>query len=297
MFFLVPMKTNQSSTTAENNAVIRAFEAMRPEDERVCLDPYAMYFLPDSLRCAKNIYQALEERVSAWDRIFPGVCDAIVARTKFIDDRLEEAIAKGFRQLVILGAGYDTRALRFDELRRDKMIFELDHPATQRMKLKRYAQNRLAVPENVVFLPVNIEEQDLGSILFANGYDKGLTSVFIWEGMTYYISAESVHKTLSFVSANSARESTIIFDYFPPSVAAGTSHLIEAQVLAAALRQIGENFLFGIDPQKIECFLNERGFELAKNISANECRPLYFKGPARHRKASSMFFFAQAKLK
>lgn len=291
------MKADQSSTTAENNAAIRAFETMRPADERICCDPYAEHFLPDSLRNAENIYQVLEGRISAWNRVFPGVCDAIVARTKFIDDCLEESIEKDLRQLVIFGAGYDTRALRFHQLRKARRVFELDHPATQMTKLKRYAQNRLVVPGNVVFLPVDFEEEEIGSILFANGYEKRLKSAFIWEGMTYYVSADTIDRTLSFVSANAASESTIIFDYFPPAVAAGTSHLFEAQALGAALQQIGEKLLFGIDPQKIECFLNDRGFDLVKNIAAEECRRIYSKGPGRHRKASNMFVFAQAKLK
>ena len=270
---------------------------MRPEGERVCFDPYAEIFLSTALRRAENIHSALAQRISEWESLFPGVCDAIVARTRFIDDCLEEAIKHDLRQVIILGAGYDTRALRFDRLKKDVTIFELDHPATQKEKLDRYRRNDLGVPDYVTFLPVDFEKQDFGDVLRANGYDGALTSIFIWEGMTYYVSGETVEHTLTSISRNAAGGSSVVFDYFPPSVAAGTSPLVEARALRAALKRLGEDVVFGLDPRKIADVLDGLGFDLVRNLSAEECRRLYFTGVHRHRKLSAMFVFAQARVK
>ena len=111
------MKSNQASTTAENNAMLRLHETMRPENERICNDPFAEFFLPDGVIDAPDRNEQIRQAISSWETLFPGVSNAIVARTRFIDDGLEDAIVDGIRQLVILGAGYDTRAMRFNALK------------------------------------------------------------------------------------------------------------------------------------------------------------------------------------
>ncbi len=130
------MKQNRSSVTAENNAVLRTHESMRPESDRICNNPYVVYFLPDRFMSAKDKDDQIHQSIADWETLFPGVSNSIIARTRFIDDCLKEAINAGIRQLVILGAGYDTRALRFEALKDGVMVFELDHPATQRVKLR-----------------------------------------------------------------------------------------------------------------------------------------------------------------
>ncbi|MEJ2041373.1 MAG: SAM-dependent methyltransferase [Desulfosarcinaceae bacterium] len=150
------MRPNQSSLTAENNAILRANEFLRPPEERICHDPYALYFLPESIFSADDRNDQIQAAVSRWETHFPGVCNAILARTRFIDDCLEQAISEGIRQLVILGAGYDTRALRFDALRQGMMVFEADHPATQRLKTERIDKYLDVDLANVHFLPVDL---------------------------------------------------------------------------------------------------------------------------------------------
>lgn len=290
------MHNDQPSTTAENNVALRALESMRPVGERICYDPYAKYFVSDTLRQAKDMYPVLVEQISNWEEIFPGVCDAVLARTRFIDDCLEDAIEGGLQQVVIMGAGYDTRALRFKRLKENITVFEVDHPATQKMKLERYKQSRLAVPNDVVFVSTNFNEEDLSQKLFDNGYGSSLKTFFIWEGITYYVSTATIDKTLSFISKNSSEGSSIVFDYFPPSVVDGTSHLVEARALRVALKQLGEEFVFGLDSEKIKDFLEKRGFELVKNITAKDYKNIYFKSSNQHRSVSDMFIFAHARV-
>lgn len=291
------MHGNQPSITAENNAALRTLESMRPANERICFDPYAKYFVSDTLQQANNIYSALVERVSDWEKRFPGTCDAVIARTRFIDDCLEVAVEEGLEQLVVLGAGYDTRALRFERLKGNVAVFELDHPATQKTKLKRYRQNLRTIPDHIVFIPVNFEKEEFDQKLFDHGYSSKMKSFFIWEGMTYYVPASAIDKTLSFISDNAPEGSSVVFDYIPPAVANGTSHLMGAVDLRASLKKLGEEFVFGIDPDSIKKFLIKRGFDLVKNLTAKDCRQLYFKESNRNRRVSDMFVFAQAKVR
>ena len=93
------MQPNQPSITAENNAALRALESMRPAQERICNDPYAKYFVSNALRHTENLYSALFEQISGWDKVFPGVCDAILARAHFVDDCLNNAIQAGLSTL------------------------------------------------------------------------------------------------------------------------------------------------------------------------------------------------------
>ena len=289
------MDDKQPSITAENIAAVRAFEAMRPAHERICNDPFASVFLTERLVQGRHRSNGLSKTLAAWESGFPGVCGSIVARTRFIDDCLVSAIENRLEQLVILGAGYDTRALRFKALMKNIRVFEIDHPVTQKYKLdKLNAISPTPVP-NVTFISVNFEEENFGPALSVNGYDSARQSFFIWEGVSYYLSAKAVDNTLSFIAGNSAPGSEIVFDYFPATVAQGTCILPEALPLSRALRNFGEKIRFGIIPEEIAGFLETRGFKVIQSLSSEDYKQAYFKARAsRNRRVSRLFFFVHA---
>ena len=111
------MKDRKPSRTAERNAFARALESRRPEDIRVCYDPIAKYFLGPRFTFILNHLLLL--RVLWWmaNRVRPGLGAYVIARSRYMDDYLQTCINNGLEQLVILGAGYDSRAYRFDELK------------------------------------------------------------------------------------------------------------------------------------------------------------------------------------
>ena len=288
------MKGNQSSITAENNALLRAHESMRPVSERICYDPYALYFIPDRLFASENRTGQIKRVISDWETHFPGVCNAILYRTRFIDDCLEEAIQEGIRQLVILGAGYDTRAFRFKALADHVAVFELDHMTTQKRKLEIIQRHMDGDTSSVRYIPIDFSEEDLADKLFAYGYDHQLKTLFIWEGVTYYICASAVDRTLDFISSHSPVQSSVIFDYFPSTVADGTTQLSEARALCQGLKRLGEEILFGIDPDQIFAFMKVRGFTVVRNLADTDYMKAYFKGINQSRNLSGMFIFVQA---
>ena len=290
------MQPDHASITAENNALLRTHESLRPEKERICNDTYAAWFLPGRLMDVVDRNQQIRQTVETWENRFPGIVNSILARTRFIDDCLEAAIGEGIRQLVILGAGYDTRVLRFGALRDKVAVFELDHLETQRIKLQRIQAQVGADLPHVRFIPIDFSEDNLGEKLFAQGYDAQLKTFFIWEGVTYYLPGAAVDGTLAFIRRYAGRGSSVVFDYFPPSVAAGTTDLVEARALRDGLQTIGEAIVFGIAPDRIAEFLGQRGFRVTAHLTSTDYQARYFFDVNRGRRVSDMFIFVQARV-
>src|SRR3990172_7076105 len=130
------MRKNQSSLTAVGIAIMRGIESEKPADRRICYDAYARQF----------VHPFLYKFVRFFDRIGyseikgPGVMGFLTVRERHIDEYLKACLADGLEQLVILGAGYDARAYRFEELKRGVKVFEVDHPASQATKLEKLKQ-------------------------------------------------------------------------------------------------------------------------------------------------------------
>lgn len=161
------MKRNIASITAQGIAFIRALESRKPEGERICFDPYAEKFFGGVMRFFDNIYSLLmswfgpEWVYNRFEQKGPGVFGFIVARARFMDEYLKKCIEEEIEQLVILGAGYDSRAYRFEQLKNRIRIFEVDHPATQKMKKDVLTKVFGSLPNYVVYVPIDFNEQIL----------------------------------------------------------------------------------------------------------------------------------------
>lgn len=288
------MKGDKPSLTAEMNAVYWTVESMKPADERVCYDPFAINFVTP--RFAVFVKNRLLRKIasSLYERIFPGDSGYVVARGRYIDDYLKECIDDGIEQLVILGAGYDTRAYRFRDLLKEINVFEVDHPTTQGRKIRKIKEIFGVLPDNVIYVTIDFAKEKLSEKLVESGYDKNLKTLFIWEGVTMYLSAEGVDETLSFIASNSGRESRVVFDYILNSVIKGTSELKGAKIQAISVARIGEPFIFGIENSEIESFLSKRGFYRLMDVGAKYLRETYFKGSNEFRKIEPFFRIVHA---
>jgi methyltransferase (TIGR00027 family) len=179
--------------------------------------------------------------MATWEVFTPGVCGAVLMRSDFIDRCLQAAIEAGIEQLVILGAGFDTRALRLKALGNLGRIFEIDHPATQSVKIDKLRRLSTGIPSHVTYIGIDFETEHLSEKLLKNGYTPKTRSFFIWEGVTYYIPAAAVEATLAFIVNQSAAGSGLVFDYFSPEVVNGTCRRTEAVRLKAGLKRFGES--------------------------------------------------------
>jgi methyltransferase (TIGR00027 family) len=197
----------------------------------------------------------------------------MIIRTRFIEERLEQAIRDGVAQVVILGAGFDTRAYRLTKLLKTARVFEVDQPSTQEYKKRRIRETGIEVPPNLTYVPVDFRHDKLGDVLAAAGYDSTQRTFFIWEGVTMYLPEAAVEETLRWV-AGQAPGSTIVFDFVGAMIikfmtSVDLSMLPEAARQAIArLRRLtaGEPWIFGIPEIGEREFINKLGLELREAL-------------------------------
>ncbi len=175
------MRKNQTSITAAGIAVMRAVESERLEDERICYDPYARKFIPAWMYHVLGFF--IKSGYAEWRG--PGVSGFLAARDRYIDDILQTFLDEGIQQLVILGAGYDSRAYRFNLT--GVKTFEVDHPATQEDKLAKVQALFGKIPKHVIYVPVDFNTQSLEERLLACGYNPAGKTLFIWQGVSMYV--------------------------------------------------------------------------------------------------------------
>jgi methyltransferase (TIGR00027 family) len=189
--------------------------------------------------------------------LIPGMYEFIVARTIFFDLIVEQALRENIPQIIFMGAGYDSRPYRFRELIKDTRIFELDSPLTQKHKKDMLHQGKIPIPNQLVFLPVNFNRDNLGDVLTNAGFIRGHKSLFVWEGVTYYLQAKVIDDTLNILKTISSAGSSICFDYASLSPASLKDHgMIKLRELMKS-RYPGEPTFFGIQEGTIGSFLLE----------------------------------------
>ena len=270
-------------------AGLRASETQLPEDEQVFSDPYAEYFLPAETREGLRDLDSVRGSISMYEQMMPGVNGAIAARIRFIDETLLDCCSKGFEQMVLIGAGYDTRAYRFAEVKKHLSVFEVDHPVTQQVKTDKIKEIFGRLPEYVTYVPVVFGADRMDQKLLENGYNPRLKTLFIIEGLLMYIPPPAVDGLLSFIVNVSGPGSAIVADYFSTAVVDGTSPLKEAQVLREFVESEGAPLQFGIEEGKAEAFFQQRGFESITVASSASCKKKFFKAGSADRKVSPMF--------
>jgi len=295
------MKEGKPSQTAEQAAILRAAESLKPEHERVCYDPLARILIRNRFKILGRISPLVKivywyfSKLRGLDLVL--YLNEAALRTRYIDDYLNECIRSGIAQLVILGAGFDSRAYRFNELKVRVKVFEVDHPATQRLKIERLKKAYASLPDHLVYVPIDFNKEKLDKRLFESGYNANLKTLFIWETVTMYLTAEAVDETLAFVARNSGEGSSIYFDYISQSVLDGTSELVWLRKLREGEARIGEPFTFAIKEGTIDEFLSSRGFYQLENVTAEDLKNAYFKGKNQGRKVAGWCNFVHATVK
>ena len=140
-----------------------------------------------------------------------------LVRTRFIDQCLQHAIRAGAKQVVMLGAGFDSRAYRFRQLLIQTRVIEVDYGPTQEYKKRRVLEVLGSIPSNLVYASIDFNREKLIDVLSAAGYQTGEKTIFIWEGVSMYLPERTVRATLLFVAGQSAPGSSIVFDFFSKS--------------------------------------------------------------------------------
>lgn len=289
------MKPNQASRTAEYMALFRAIESARPASRRLFNDPFAREFLRPSLRAAAQV-----SRIPLLGKIIPFIIDTRwagartsgIARTRLIDEILVRALNEGAQQIVILGAGFDCRAYRIDGINRVRVI-EIDHPDTLNAKRRQLQHLLGSVPNNVQFVAADFNQQSLEEVISATSFDAKLQTFFIWEGVTNYLTAEAVDATFRSIR-RIAERSSVLFTYVDKAVLDSSDTFEGTESLNQTLRQVGERWTFGFDPNEVGDYLRERGFQLVEDIGSVEYRARYLKQKRRYLRGYEFYRVALA---
>jgi methyltransferase (TIGR00027 family) len=270
------VKANTASKTAQYMALYRALETRRPRNRRLFTDPYAIHFLDKGFRlaCRLSAFRPAENLFyRIMQRRIPGALASGLARTRYIDELLENAIGQGARQVIILGAGFDTRSLRLPFLKALPVI-EIDHPDTARKKLQLLKKIAPSLPGNTRYLQLDFNLRDLDSLLREQVIDCTIPTVMVWEGVTNYLQKEAIDQTFTF-AARFPPESSIIFTYVDQKVLENPSTFFGAERLLKDLSAIGEDWTFGFVPELLPPYLRKFSFQLLEDRGAADYREKY----------------------
>lgn len=265
------------SLTAEGVAIARALEHLKPEVERIVDDPWAHLFLSAPARQALGAWsRSLSARLLR--RLGPSGTTYVPLRHRFIDDHLAAALDAGAAQVVLLGAGYDTRAYRFAEQLAGRPVFEVDLAPISRAKATTIERHADEFPDaNVVRVEIDFETQTLAEVLTQAGFVAGAVTFFIWEGVPMYLTRAAVSATVAGVHDLGAPRSQLAHDMWylvddPGPL--GTAR----RVVPGALSLIGEPVTFAVHPEDYEAFLGRHGFRVVDCALASELQTRYAPG-------------------
>jgi methyltransferase (TIGR00027 family) len=280
------MEEGRPSSTAMGAAILRAAHLLLDDEPKILRDDFASHFSgvenEAALRAALDTMRAnFARRVSPEfaHSLLRHLRASVVMRSRYTEDELSQAIARGIKQYVILGAGLDSFAYRRRDLAEVLRVFEVDHPATQQWKRTRLRELQIALPPNLTFIPINFEQQTVTAALRVGGYRPEEPAFFSWLGVIGYLTEEATFKTLREVVA-AAPGSEIVFGYgVQEALLDEESRQMRALVKAGVAAQ-GEPILSLFEPTNLAARVKELGFAQVWDFGPEEANARYFAGRA-----------------
>ncbi|MBB1246472.1 SAM-dependent methyltransferase [Streptomyces durbertensis] len=259
------LQSGQSSETAHLTARARAADAVVEPARRLLGDTHAHLFV--TVPPPATAEEALG-RLRSLDRAHGGFLAEILLRQRYFEDLIALAVDAGVRQVVLLGAGYDTTALRHTGPGTVR-FFEVDHPATQTAKLAALAAADLVSP--AVPVPLDLTAgASLRAELTAHGFDVHTPCVVGWLGVTFFLPPEACRATLAELADTVAPGSLLLFDYMDEAVVDGTSPWEGALRMARQVRELGEPYVNGLTADTAATTARDAGFEPVEHLRVTD---------------------------
>lgn len=271
------MQTGRASQTAAWVATARSLGSLLPDELVLARDAYGVSFGSARLRMlAQGL--TLTPRLSRSLLLRAGPLTSLVLwmqlRTRALDDLARAYLTRGGKQIVLLGAGFDCRALRLMDRATDAKVYEIDHPATQARK--RQVLGAHAAP-CVRYLPFDFEHDALSNLprkLGELGFDARASTLTLWEGVTMYLSEQAIADSVEAVRSFSGQGSTLAFNYIDNDALKRPALGLKA--ITHVVKRAGEPYQFGWHPEGLGAWLNARGFELTRDVSEHELALQYW---------------------
>lgn len=270
--FAVP--SGAVSLTAVAVCQFRAIAAQHPDRKLRNKDFLAAklcggnYFLPDEYAMARPQIDSAPEEYAFFFYVN--------ARTHHIDTQLDKAVTEGIRQVVVLGAGFDSRAYRFHSLYPELDFFEVDLPTMSSTKQQAVTRVLGGLPRYVHYVPIDFETQSLESVLSKAGYDSNKKTLFILEGVLMYVDEAGDSATFEFIRSHSPSGSMVVYDYVLRRVIEGDySGLYAAATIAEGVESVGEPFVTGWTPGEAANFASRHGLTVVEDLDSVELTRRY----------------------
>jgi methyltransferase (TIGR00027 family) len=253
--------------------VMAAMEQYLPEGERILVDDLACRLLPFIFRAeVKLIGPFTSWIIKKSEQKVPGVWGGIMARKRYIDDKVIESADGHLEAVVNLGAGFDTRALRLEALS-EVPVWEVDLPQNIEAKRSRLEQLFRTIPDHLTLVPIDFDRQDLATVLTSHGYTPDRKTFFIWEGVTQYVTEVGVRATFDFLARTPAG-SRLVFTYTPRDFIDGET-LYGQEYLYNQMLVKNQIWLFGIDPERVTGFIGEYGWRILEHLGYDDLDERY----------------------
>jgi len=265
------MLSGQPSRTLLPPAVRRAAHQLL-DSPLIFNDPVAVGLVPEAE--AESIRADLSSH-ETMDSIL--LRSLFVLRSRFAEDRLREAAARGVRQYVIVGAGLDTFPWRQPRYARDMQIFLADHVASLAWTQVKFWERGLPKPTNLTFVPLDLEQERIGETLAAYGFDLGVATFCSVLGVTQYLERPSIEALLRFV-ASLKDGSEIVFSYVPRAEELEGADRDLAEASAARAGRFGEPWKTRFRAEELVALLGAASFREVSHLTPEHARQRYFAG-------------------
>jgi methyltransferase (TIGR00027 family) len=259
---------HRPSRTAHRVALRRAAHQLW-DKPRIFDDPMALKIIGDKAAAELAAARQSDTRPARALRAF------LVARSRFAEDHLTQAVAGGVKQYVVLGAGLDTFAYRnpFAGLQ----VFEVDFPATQIWKRELLAASGIDIPSSLTFAPIDFEKDTLADGLANAGFKANEPAFFSWLGVTPYLAMVTVMSTLKWI-ISACGQNGVAFDYAVPRGSLSFFNRKAFDELAARVAAAGEPFIGFFDPPELARSMHGMGYKNIEDLGGNEINARYFAG-------------------
>jgi methyltransferase (TIGR00027 family) len=245
------------------SAGAKAYEYTLPPAERVIEDPLAPYYAG----------QVGMKMVGTMEAINPSIRKAIALRARYMDDFARCCINEGYHQVVLIGAGYDSRYARLQEFQRAQ-IYEVDLDSTQVIKKSLTRRLMGYLPANVKYISADLSRDSITDRLLDSGFSPDRKTLFIWEGVTLFLNNDIVAEILGRLAALS-RDSRITFDFVPPELVDDETDYQGNRKLLEMCASIKEPLTFGCEPARMRDILNISGYHGIEIVSMRDVNQRY----------------------
>ena len=253
----------------------RACSALETNRHYKSDDHIAPLLLPSALKPLLHVH--LARRLFTKMLAPKGIYEYVIARTKYIDNVFRLALENKLDQVLIFGAGFDTRAIRFQDAIGNTKVFELDVPITQQAKISQYQKRHVSVPPNLTFIAIDFDKESLSMKLDEAGFCRQRRSLFLLEGLVMYLQPDSVGETFQTIRNCAGKGNLVVFDYVYASVLRNEGIYYGEAGISQTVSRAGEQWQFEIEKGQIEHFLTRYAMRLIDHKDAKDLEQAYFR--------------------